>query len=131
VASPVRISEHAEPDNIVRTWLGIYAATHAGVRAANNGSVRLGPEDEPQPDAMMWHEGDQPRIDADRFFSGSPDLAAEIAASTANIAMCRKMESYRRAGVSEYVVWLTLECRFLWYRLRDGEYEPLSPGPDG
>ena len=131
VGSPVRTPEHAEPENVIGTWLGNYAITHPGVRAANNGTVRLGPEDEPQPDVMLFREAGQSRIDDESYVAGAPELAAEVAASTANIAMHRKKESYRRAGVQEYIVWLTLDERFLWYRLRDGKYVELRPGPDG
>lgn len=98
---------------------------------ATNGSVRLGPEDEPQPDATLWREGDQVRIDAEGFFVGAAELVAEVAASTASIAMHRKKESYRRAGVQEYIVWLTVEGRFHWYRLRNGEYVELEADATG
>jgi Uma2 family endonuclease len=87
--------------------------------------------DEPQPDVMLWHEDGQAHIDEDGFLAGAPELVAEVAASTANIAMHRKKESYRQAGVQEYIVWLTLERRFHWYRLRDGDYVELQPGANG
>lgn len=131
VGSPVRFEEHAEPDNLLSTWLGMYAIHHPGVRAGNNGTVRLSEDDVPQPDSMMWYEAGQSAIDADHYLGGAPELAVEVAASTANIALNRKKESYRRARVQEYVVWLTEDERFLWFRLRDGEYGELAPGAEG
>jgi Uma2 family endonuclease len=131
VGSPVRIEEHAEPDNLLSTWLGLYSIHHPGVRAGNNGTVRLSEDDVPQPDSMMWYTAGQAAIDADHYLGGAPELAVEVAASTAAIALNRKKESYRRAGVQEYVVWLTEDERFIWYRLRGAEYAELAPGPDG
>jgi Uma2 family endonuclease len=131
VGSPVRIEEHAEPDNLLSTWLGLYSIHHPGVRAGNNGTVRLSEDDEPQPDSMMWYTAGQAAIDSDHYLGGAPELVVEVAASNANIALNRKKESYRLARVQEYVVWLTEDTRFHWFRLRGNDYAELTPGADG
>src|SRR5205807_3552912 len=51
--SPVRMDRHGEPQLDVVGWLFLYKAATPGVRAADNTTVRLGPEDEPQPDALL------------------------------------------------------------------------------
>jgi Uma2 family endonuclease len=131
VGSPVRFPDHAEPDSLLIAWLVNYSLPRKGVRVGNNGTVRLGPEDVLQPDSMMFYVTGQSLIDDEHYVEGPPELAVEIAASTAAIALNRKKESYRRAGVQEYVVWLTEDERFLWFRLRDGQYAELAPGADG
>src|ERR1051326_3472767 len=50
MASPVRIDQHGEPDNLIQTWLGNYSIATPGVKAAANTTLRLGPDDVPQPD---------------------------------------------------------------------------------
>jgi hypothetical protein len=43
VASPGRVPQHAEPENLLSTWLGNYALLHPGVRAANTVPSASGP----------------------------------------------------------------------------------------
>jgi Uma2 family endonuclease len=131
VASPVRIPQHAEPHGSMMAWAFIYAASREGVRAADNGTVRLSDDDEPQPDVFMWREPGQAHLDSEGYLVGAPELAAEIAASSASIDLHEKKERYRRAGVQEYIVWLTEEERILWFRLRDGAYVELEADAEG
>jgi Uma2 family endonuclease len=132
VASPVRIDEHAEPHGILGAWLQNYAATHSGVRAANDGTVRLGPDDNVQPDILVWHERPgSSRLDDDHFFVGPPELVVEIAASSATKDLHEKKEAYRQAGVQEYIVWQTLEERIDWWELQAGRYVPVHADVDG
>jgi Uma2 family endonuclease len=42
-----------------------------------------------------------------------------------------KLDVYRRFGVREYVVWRVGDDAIDWFVLRGGQYEQLSPGPDG
>src|SRR3954447_11470950 len=53
MTSPVRIDRHAEQHADVVAWLGLYKSATPGVRLADNGTIRLGPEDQPQPDAFL------------------------------------------------------------------------------
>src|ERR1700683_1502506 len=50
--SPVRLA-HAEPDALIQIWLGFYAVRTSGTRTAVNATVRLDPENVPQPDALL------------------------------------------------------------------------------
>ncbi len=132
VSSPVRIDEHAEPDNLMNAWVGSYAISHPGVRAAANGTVHLSPNDRVQPDAMLWKtEGGTAQIPADHYMRGAPELAVEIAASSASYDLNTKKDSYRRAGVQEYVVWVTEEDLIHWFALEGGRYVELVPDADG
>ena len=132
VGSPVRIDEHAEPDAILGGWVVNYALTHPGTRAAANGTVRLSPMDRVQPDSMLWKTtGGTASIGPDHYMDGAPELAVEIAASSASYDLRAKKESYRRAGVQEYVVWVTEEDRIHWFALEGGQYIELAPGADG
>jgi hypothetical protein len=75
VPSPVRMDRHGEPHADLITWLGPYKMATPGVRAADNSTVRLGPEDEPQPDALLMiprERGGQATIDADGYVAGAP-----------------------------------------------------------
>src|SRR2546427_12537716 len=48
--SPVRIKRHARPHIQLATWLGVYASETSGTECADNSTVRLDLDNEPQPD---------------------------------------------------------------------------------
>ncbi len=133
VASPVRIPEHAEPHACTVFWLGAYVAKHPECRFADNGTVRLDPDNELQPDVMLFRRqaaGGQSTVDDDGYLQGAPELVVEIAASSASYDLGPKKEAYRRNGVREYVVWQILEERIDWFRLDGGAYAPI-PSTNG
>jgi len=51
--SPVRIHVHARPHAHLVTWAGVYCAATPGVTVADNGTLRLDLDNEPQPDVML------------------------------------------------------------------------------
>ena len=82
------------------------------MRLADNTSLRLDFDNEVQPDAMLFRletMGGQCRIANDDFLEGPPELIVEVAASSASYDMHSKRHVYRRNGVQEYLVLLTLE----------------------
>src|SRR5580698_4717418 len=50
--SPVRLA-HGAPDSLIQGWLVLYSARTPGTQAAANVTVRLDPENVPQPDALL------------------------------------------------------------------------------
>lgn len=134
MGSPVRISQHGEPDALAQTWLGSYAAATAGVKHAINTTTCLGPDDVPQPDGLLRIDsakGGQSHLDANGYLTGAPELVLEIAASSVSIDTREKRETYRRAGVKEYLVWRTEEGEFDWWVLVENEYQKRAPAQDG
>ncbi len=132
--SPVRLTQHAEPDNLMQGWMAVYAAHTPGVRGAANATIRLGPDDVPQPDGLLRllpECGGATYVDATGYLRGSPELVIEIAASGVSIDAGDKVQSYRRAGVREYLLWRTEEKTVTWWALQDDEYRPLPPDQDG
>ena len=125
MASPVRII-HGQPHAYVMTWLGIYHAATPGTQLADNTTVRLDLDNEPQPDALLRIETGQSVIDADNYIQGAPELIVEIAASSASYDLQEKLQVYRRNGVQEYIVWQVSEQIIDWFRLRDGKYLKLQ-----
>ena len=130
MASPVRII-HGQPHAYIMTWLGVYCAATPGTQFADNTTVRLDTDNEPQPDALLRIEGGQSQIDVDDYIQGAPELIVEIAASTASYDLQEKLQVYRRNGVQEYLVWQVSNRIFDWFRLKDGEYIKLQPNEDG
>ena len=134
VPSPVRAETHGEPHSMIVTWLGVYRAATPGVRLADNATVRLDLDNEPQPDALLRIEpaaGGRSRIDEEGYIQGPPELVVEVAASSASIDRHAKLHVYRRNGVGEYVVWQVLDRRLEWFALREGVYDPLPPDARG
>ncbi len=134
MGSPVRTSQHAEPDNLIQTWLGVYSIATPGVKAATNATIRVGPDDVPQPDGLLRvapEAAGQTRLDPKGYLVGPPELVAEVAASSASLDGREKLASYRRAGVREYLVWRTEDQAVDWWVLQDDEYRPLEPRADG
>ncbi|NES44668.1 MAG: Uma2 family endonuclease [Moorea sp. SIO2C4] len=130
VASPVRITKHANPHGKIITWLGVYEAATPGVMLGDNPTVRLDFDNEPQPDAILridQQKGGQSRITDDDYIEGAPELIVGIAASSASYDLHDKLRAYRRNGVKEYLVWLVQEQQFRWYELDAGEYLQQQP----
>ena len=144
---PVRII-HGQPHALIMTWLGVYYAATPGTQFADNTTVRLDSDNEPQPDALLRIEGGQSQIDVDDYVSGAPELIVEIAASSAAYDLQEKLQVYRRNGVQEYIVWqvptgLRRFCetskarRALsdkvidWFCLKNGEYIKLRSDAAG
>ena len=147
MASPVRIASHGRPQAQIIAWLsGYWIATPGAVPPlekgglggildlADNTTVRLDMDNEPQPDVLLRLEervGGQSRIDDDDYVAGAPELIAEIAASTAAIDLRDKLRAYRRNGVQEYLVWQVRDRRLDWFKLTQGEYVPLQADAEG
>jgi Uma2 family endonuclease len=133
MGSPVRLV-HAEPDNLVQLWLGLYAARTPGTRAAANGTVRLDADNVLQPDAFLRLTedcGGTAQVDGDSYLQGAPELVVEIAASSSAIDLHDKLRAYRRNGVKEYLVWRTLDGELDWFVLEEGEYARQQPDGEG
>jgi len=134
MASPLRADHHGEPDALLQTWLGTYAIATPGVRHFLNTTTRLGPDDVPQPDGSLTlpaTAGGRSPIGQDGYLHGPPDLVVEVAASSASIDVNEKFDSYRRAGVREYLVWRTEDECIDWWQLEDDEYRPIPREADG
>lgn len=132
--SPVRIKHHSRPHFVMSQWLGAYEQSTPGVMGADNTTVRLDLENEPQPDLILIVDADkggQTRISQDDYVEGAPELCIEIAASTAAYDMHQKKRAYRRNGVREYLVWLTEDRRILFWELKEGDYREIAPDADG
>ena len=131
--SPVSMA-HAEPHATVQTVLLVYAASTPGVRGADNATVRLDLDNEPQPDVVLLigaDAGGRCRVSDDNYLEGAPELVVEVAASSASIDLHAKLRAYRRNGVQEYLVWRTHERRIDWFELADGEYRSLPSDDAG
>lgn len=134
VASPVRANFHGQPHASIVGWLLVYSAATPGVYLADNTTVRLDADNEPQPDALLRIEpevGGNSRVTEDDYIEGAPELIAEIAASSASYDLGDKLNAYRRNGVQEYIVWQSYENKLDWFRLREGRYVALEPDGEG
>jgi hypothetical protein len=132
--SPVRWNHHASPHADLMGWLAYYRAYTPHVRVGDNGTLRLDMENEPQADGAMIIEpecGGKVKFSADDFVEGSPELTAEVAASSVSIDLNKKLRVYRRNEVLEYLVWRVLDREIDWFVLRDGRYDGLSPDAAG
>jgi len=132
--SPVRLRRHAKPHNQLGTWLGVYASETPDVECADNSTVRLDLDNEPQPDLVLMklpEKGGQARVSTEDYIEGAPELAVEIVGSSRAYDLHQKKGAYRRNGVREYLVWITGENRVCWWELRDEEYHEIEPTPEG
>jgi Uma2 family endonuclease len=132
--SPVRINNHARPHFHLINWLGNYEAYTPCVMGADNGTIRLDLNNEPQPDAMLFLKpicGGQAAISDDDYVEGAPEFVAEVAASSASFDLHTKKNVYIRNGVREYLVWRVLDQQIDWFALKGGAFEPLTPDSSG
>lgn len=121
---------HAE----IITWLGVYQAATPGVNLNDNGTVRLDKKNEPQPDALLRIETANlgtSRVSADDYIEGPPELAVEIAGTSASYDLHDKLHAYQRNGILEYIVWQIYDQQFDWFHLVESAYQPLLPDENG
>ena len=134
VGSPLRFTPHAEPHGRIIGWLIAYQANVSDLNNLKVGiepTVRLDPDNEPQPDAVLFRVGGNAQIDEDGYITGAPELVVEIAASTVSYDLHAKKRAYERNGVKEYIIWRTLDCQIDWFILENGKYVNLTPDDAG
>ncbi|MFO0928029.1 MAG: Uma2 family endonuclease [Gemmataceae bacterium] len=98
--------------------LFLYQAATTGVELAENMTVILGEESEPQPDLLLRIDkecGGQSDYNEESCLVGAPELVAEVAHSSVAIDLHRKRRDYQRAGVQEYVVFSVREGELHWF----------------
>ena len=101
---------------------------------ADNSTLRLDVDNEPQPDVAVWIDeklGGGARIAADDYLEGAPELIVEVAASSAAYDLHDKRNAYRRNGVQEYLVLLPYEQKIVWYTWQEGEYHEITADAQG
>src|SRR5437016_8322564 len=127
VASPLR-RRHGTSHLQLGSLFGVYEVQTPGVEAADNATILLGDEGEPQPDLylrILPEFGGQSRTTADDYVEGAPELLAEIAHSSRAIDLHAKRDDYARYGVVEYLVVCLRERQLRWFDLRANQ--ELSP----
>lgn len=132
VASPV-LHEHMLRANLINYWLASYAVDTPPVIALDDGTVILGKDSEPEPDAMLLLRtefGGRTRV-VDGYVTGAPELVVEVANSSETVDLNQKKDDYERAGVNEYLVVLLRSREVRWFVLDGGAYRLLEPGTDG
>jgi Uma2 family endonuclease len=133
MGSPVRLNQHGRPHAQLAGWLAQYEAFTKGVEIADNTTVRLDQDNEPQPDVLLRilpECGGQSANDVD-YISGAPEFIAEICGSSASYDLFEKKTAYRRNGVREYLVWLVDDAEIRWWRLHEGEFVAIEPDAAG
>lgn len=126
--SAVRAHKHAIPHGHLSAWLGVYVSETPGLECADNSTVRLDLDNEPQPDLILFklpEKGGHVVISQDDYIEGAPELAVEIVGSSRGYDLHQKKGAYRRNGVLEYLAWITTEDRLVWWELRSGDYQEL------
>jgi Uma2 family endonuclease len=132
--SPVRVRRHGLPHSDFVTWVGLYRAGTPGVIAADNTTIRMDMDNEPQPDALLMilpERGGQARISIDDYIENSPEWVGEVSASSVSFDLHTKLHVYRRNGVREYVVWRVQDREVDWFVLHGGDFQKLAANDDG
>lgn len=123
---------HADIHSRMSGWLGVYSAFTRGTGAGDSGTIRLDPDNEPQPAAYLCLEkGGNTCTSADGYVEGAPELIVEIAASSSAYDLHDKKKAYRRNRVQECLVWLIYEEAIVWFRLENEEYVEVKPDAKG
>jgi Uma2 family endonuclease len=102
--------------------------------ASINASARLDGKNEFQPDAMLRIKSGKlgrSKVAADGLLEGAPELAVEIAVSSAGYDLHEKKAVYQRCLVPEYFVWQVMDAQIHWFALENGEYAEMKPRQDG
>ena len=120
MASPLRLP-HGTYQPYLSLALTLYQGGTPGVDVADNATVILGEESEPQPDLMLrvlTEYGGRSGVTEDEYCQGPPELVAEIAHSSRAIDMNQKRADYEQAGVLEYLVLCVEERELHWFHFQ-------------
>jgi hypothetical protein len=123
MASPLRYP-HGSYSQLLSVVFGLYGAATPGVEGADNATVILGEESEPQPDnalRLLPEYGGQSYVNEDEYLAGAPELLAEVAYSSRAIDLNQKRDDYERAGVQEYLVLSIEERQLYWFHFAEGK----------
>jgi Uma2 family endonuclease len=134
MSSPVRYKSHGKPHSEIHGWLFNYVINKSGIEIADNVTLRLDQDNDPQPDLILRIDealGGRSRITDDDYLEGSPELIVEIASSSASYNLREKLNVYRRNGVQEYIVWRVYDEQIDWFSLQDEQYVLLQPNESG
>lgn len=132
--SPVRHRQHSGPHYRFMGWLNFYSLATPNLEGGDNGTLRLGDEDEPQPDAYLMissRHGGRARLDEDGYIVGAPEWVGEVAASSVSIDAHDKLLMYADHGVQEYVLWRVLDSAVDWFLLQGDRFVQMAPDADG
>jgi Uma2 family endonuclease len=133
MAPPVSSQGHGLPHLDLAGLFFFYKISTPGVTSGDNSSIRLDLDNMPQPDLYVMilpTHGGQAKFSDDDYVEGSPELVAEVAASSVSFDLHQKLHVYRKHGVKEYFVWRTRDREFDHFVLRKDEYQRVSH-PDG
>ena len=122
VPSPVS-NDHSSPHFKLIGWLSKYQEATPGVEGGDNATLRFDDENEPQPDALLRLRpecGGRSRVDDEGYLTGSPELVAEVARSSASYDLHTKLHVYRRNQVPEYIVWRVRDRAIDWLQAQPG-----------
>ncbi len=114
--------DHGQGDYKLTGLLFQYEGATPGVEGAQNTTIILGDDAEPQPDVCMMVRpayGGKCRIQGGKikYIVGPPELMIEVAHSSVALDLSKKPDSYRKAGVLEYVVLDVGRNRIHWLDL--------------
>ena len=125
---------HAVPHAELMAFFVWYKAMTRGVEVADNGTIHLDLDNDPQPDGSMYilpHYGGQIQMDKKGFIVGAPELVAEISGSSVSYDLNTKLRVYRRNGVREYLIHRVYDGAIDWFSLREDQYEQIPVDADG
>jgi Uma2 family endonuclease len=120
MASPLGLP-HGTCHTRLNLVLSLYQAATLGTEHADNTTVILGEESEPQPDSLLMilpEYGGQTRLHRKKYILGAPEFVAEVAHSTRAIDLNQKKVDYQRGGVKEYLVVCLEEEELHWFSFK-------------
>ncbi len=120
MASPLGLP-HGTSHTRLSLVLSHYQAATLGTEHADNTTVILGEESEPQPDSLLLilpEYGGQTRLHRKKYILGAPEFVAEVAHSTRAIDLNQKKVDYQRGGVKEYLVVCLEEEELHWFSFK-------------
>ena len=134
--SPVSLG-HANYESFLNAWFSMYAISTPGCRPAMEGTWLMDEGQTPQPDVVLLilpEYGGQSGTVGDSlagYFTGAPELIAEVAVTSYSRDFGTKKRLYERMGVREYLIAVPREKKLVSLRLTSTGFQPMAPAADG
>lgn len=124
--------KHSEMASLLTGWIFNYQIQTPGCKSGANGTWFM-LDSVPQPDVALrvLPEFGGQSAEEGKYVSGAPELAIEVAYSTASYDLHQKLKLYCKAGVREYLVVIQRRPEIRWHKLVDGQFQLIAPDAAG
>jgi hypothetical protein len=127
IMSPLRAVHNGNPPLLHAQWIAHYAIHDSTLIGSDNATIHLNTDNDPQFGLCLLRVNGQARFDDEGYIIRASEMIVEIAGSSASYDLCENRDVYDAVGVSDCLVFETIEGRMACWRLKNGQFAEIQP----